>query len=91
MLARYGRPHLYEHCLATDHFPLYGREKVLMEDHLHYQRTYRVRIKAHALLICATCADKMERDSLEIDDFNSIWFGLGPDMNAAPTGALART
>ncbi len=41
----------------------------------------------YAVELCELCWETAI-DADEINDFNSVWFGLGPDMNAAPTGAL---
>ena len=41
------------------------------------------RVDIHADL-CQYCKREAERDGT-IEDFNSVWFGLGPDCKLAPT------
>lgn len=36
---------------------------------------------------CSKCTHRLADSSDEIDDFNSVWFGLGPDMLRQPVRA----
>ena len=37
--------------------------------------------------ICLFCRYKLNKSEDEIDDFNSVWFGLGPDNEPQPVRA----
>ena len=72
-----GKAHLYSGCYQT-----FLGQKIEMGK-LERKLSMLERDYVAFVGICPSCAERAEQESLAIDDFNSVWFGLGPDMQLA--------
>lgn len=66
-----GKPHLYEDCTARTWY------NEVWKDH-SFKSGNKSGLWTSQL--CTTCLDRAGMEGDDVDDFNSVWFGLGPDM-----------
>lgn len=74
--------HLYEDCSRLVAWEKNSRSSIKSHDTFEFGDTEFV-LKLLTNL-CKQCYIKAVLDEGKIDDFNSVWFGLGPDFNTAP-------
>lgn len=66
-----GKPHLYKDCQERTWYNI---------DWINHSFKSPNRIGLWNSQLCQDCLNRAELEGDGIDDFNSVWFGLGPDM-----------
>ena len=79
-MALIGIPHLYQDCSNLQALV----DAIGAPRGFHKRQAIRRDAPIVGRIQCNDCIARMELEALTIDDFNSVWFGLGPDFCTVP-------